>query len=55
MASIYKRGNGWTASVSIPVNGIYKKKTKSGFKTKTAANKWATGLPMRKVRKIITN
>lgn len=42
MASIYKRGNGWTASVSIPVNGIYKKKTKSGFKTKTAANKWAT-------------
>lgn len=41
MASIYKRGNGWTVSVSIPYEGIYKKKTKSGFKTKTEANNWA--------------
>lgn len=48
MASIYKRGNGWTASVSIPVNGIYTKKTKSGFKTKTEANKWATETEFKK-------
>ncbi|WP_288946115.1 site-specific integrase [uncultured Leuconostoc sp.] len=41
MASIYKRGKTWTASVSIPINGVYKKKTKSGFTTKTEANRWA--------------
>lgn len=41
MASIYKRGNTWTVSVSVPFEGSYKKKTKSGFKTKTEANQWA--------------
>ena len=41
MASIYKRGKTWTASVSVPINGVYKKKTKSGFTTKTEANRWA--------------
>lgn len=41
MASIYKRGKTWTASVSVPINGVYKKKTKSGFTTKSEANKWA--------------
>lgn len=41
MASIYKRGKTWTASVSVPIDGVYKKKTKSGFTTKTEANRWA--------------
>ncbi len=26
MASIYKRGKTWTASVSVHINGVYKKK-----------------------------
>lgn len=26
MASIYKRGKTWTASVSVHMNGVYKKK-----------------------------
>lgn len=41
MASIYKRGKTWTASVSVPYQGGYKKKTRSGFKTKTEANAWS--------------
>jgi integrase len=41
MASIYKRGKTWTASVSVPYKGDYKKKTKSGFKTKAEANAWS--------------
>ncbi|TOY71455.1 site-specific integrase [Leuconostoc mesenteroides] len=41
MASIYKRGKTFTVSVSVPYQGGYKKKTKSGFKTKTEANQWA--------------
>ncbi|MDD9139177.1 site-specific integrase [Fructobacillus sp. CRL 2054] len=41
MASIYKRSNSWTASVSIKLNGQYRKKTKSGFPTKKEAEQWA--------------
>lgn len=44
MASIYKRGKTWTASVSTKVDGQLRKKTKSGFSTKTEANKWATSI-----------
>lgn len=41
MASIYKRGKTWTANVLLNVGGIKKRKTKSGFRTKSEANKWA--------------
>ncbi|MBZ5958181.1 site-specific integrase [Leuconostoc gasicomitatum] len=49
MASIYKRGTSWTASVSINKDRIYKKKTKSGFRTKTDANKWAIETESQKI------
>jgi len=49
MASIYKRGTSWTASVSINKDGTYKKKTKSGFRTKTDANKWAIETESQKI------
>lgn len=42
MASFYKRGSTYTASVSIKKNNKYAKKTKSGFRTKTEAKTWAT-------------
>lgn len=42
MASIYKRGKTWTANVFIIKDGTRKRKTKSGFSTKSEANKWAT-------------
>lgn len=42
MASFYKRGSTYTASVSIKKNNKYAKKTKSGFRTKAAAKAWAT-------------
>lgn len=42
MASIYKRGKTWTANVFVIQDGKRKRKTKSGFSTKSEANKWAT-------------
>lgn len=41
MASIFKRGKTYTASVSIKQNGEFKKKSKGGFKGKTEAKAWA--------------
>lgn len=41
MASIYKRSNGWAASVYYKLNGKDKRKVKSGFGTKSDAQKWA--------------
>lgn len=41
MASIYKRGNTWTANVFVLKNGQRRRKTKSGFRTKAEANGWA--------------
>ncbi len=49
MASIYKRGSKWTASVSININGKYKKKTKSGFITKSEAKKWSIEVENQKI------
>jgi len=54
MASIYKRGTSWTASVSININGNYKKKTKSGFRTKTDANKWAIETENQKINNTLS-
>lgn len=42
MASIYKRGSRYTVSVSVKDGGKYRKKTKSGFKTKAEAKMWAS-------------
>lgn len=41
MATIEKRGKTYTARISLKVNGKYKRKSKSGFTTKTAAKSWA--------------
>lgn len=41
MASIYKRSNNWTVEVVYRVDGVRKKKRKSGFTTKSEAQKWA--------------
>lgn len=41
MASIYKRGETWTANVSFVSSGKRVRKTKSGFKSKREANTWA--------------
>ncbi|WP_433322390.1 tyrosine-type recombinase/integrase [Weissella tructae] len=41
MATIEKRGKTYTARISLKVDGKYKRKSKSGFKTKTAAKSWA--------------
>lgn len=49
MASFYKRGTNWTASVSIKVDGSFKKKTKSGFKTKREATNWAIEMENKKI------
>ena len=49
MASFYKRGTNWTASVSIKVDGLFKKKTKSGFKTKREATNWAIEMENKKI------
>ena len=49
MASIYKTDAGtYRVKVSIPVNGKYKQKTKSGFKNKTEAKAWATQIEAHK-------
>lgn len=44
MASIYKRGTTYTVNVSIVINGVRKRKTKSGFKSKREANAWAANV-----------
>ncbi|GAK31864.1 phage integrase [Weissella oryzae SG25] len=41
MASVYKRGKTYTASISIKDGGKFKKKSKGGFKGKTEAKVWA--------------
>ncbi|MCM6837711.1 Arm DNA-binding domain-containing protein [Leuconostoc mesenteroides] len=49
MASIFKTDAGtYRVKVSIPVNGKYKQKTKSGFKNKTEAKAWATQIEAHK-------
>ncbi|WP_419154674.1 tyrosine-type recombinase/integrase [Weissella bombi] len=50
MASFYKRGKTWTASVSIKVGTSYKKKTKSGFRTRPEARAWAVTIESAKNR-----
>lgn len=54
MASIYKRGKTWTASVSVPTDTGYKKKTKSGFLTKKEANNWAIETESQKINDTLT-
>ncbi|MCP1276271.1 site-specific integrase [Leuconostoc citreum] len=53
MASIYKRGKTWTANVLITANGDKKRKTKSGFTTKSEANKWAVEIEHQKNNDIL--
>ncbi|NFA02990.1 tyrosine-type recombinase/integrase [Weissella cibaria] len=48
MASIYKRDGKWRAEVNYKDGGKYKKKTKSGFKTKAEANAWASSIEVQK-------
>ncbi|CAK1227842.1 Integrase/recombinase [Fructobacillus tropaeoli] len=48
MASIYKRSNGWGASVYYQLDGKDKRKVKSGFKTKSDAQKWAIEIEQQK-------
>lgn len=48
MASIYKRSNGWGASVYYQLDGKDKRKVKSGFKTKSDAQKWAVEIEQQK-------
>ncbi|MBJ7630979.1 site-specific integrase [Weissella sp. GP1] len=48
MASIYKRDGKWRAEVNYKDGGKYKKKTKSGFKTKAEANAWASSIEIQK-------
>lgn len=48
MASIYKRDGKWRAEVDYKDGGKYKKKTKSGFKTKAEANAWASSIEVQK-------
>ncbi|CAK8054164.1 Arm DNA-binding domain-containing protein [Eupransor demetentiae] len=40
MSSEYKRGKTWTSSVVVNVRGEKKRKTKSGFPTKSEARRW---------------
>ena len=54
MASIYKRGKTWTANVFVIQDGKRKRKTKSGFGTKTEANKWAIGIENQKINNQLT-
>ncbi|MEX0380429.1 tyrosine-type recombinase/integrase [Leuconostoc sp. MS02] len=51
MASIYKRGTGWTANVSIMQNSKRIRKTKSGFTTKREAVIWANDTEFKKQNK----
>lgn len=50
MASIYKRGKTWTANVFVIVGEKRTRKTKSGFVTKTEANKWAVNIENQKLQ-----
>lgn len=54
MASIYKRGKSWTANVFILQDGTRKRKTKSGFITKSDANKWAIETESQKIKNIVS-
>ncbi|MBZ5995399.1 site-specific integrase [Leuconostoc gelidum subsp. gasicomitatum] len=54
MASIYKRGKVWTANVFILHDGVRKRKTKSGFTTKSEANKWAIETENKKINNAIS-
>ncbi|MBZ5971639.1 site-specific integrase [Leuconostoc gasicomitatum] len=54
MASIYKRGKAWTANVFILQDGVRKRKTKSGFATKSEANKWAIETENKKINNTIS-
>lgn len=48
MASIYKRSNGWGASVYYKLGGKDKRKVKSGFNTKSEAQQWANKVEFEK-------
>lgn len=48
MASIYKRGNTWTANIFVMKKGQRRRKTKSGFKTKAQATGWASEMEIAK-------
>lgn len=54
MASIYKRGKTWTANVFILQGNTRKRKTKSGFTTKSEANKWAVGVESKKINNTVS-
>ncbi|MBZ5980080.1 site-specific integrase [Leuconostoc gasicomitatum] len=54
MASIYKRGRTWTANVFLIAGDTKKRKTKSGFTTKSEANKWAIGIENQKINNVLT-
>lgn len=54
MASIFKRGKTYAVSVSIPENGKYKKKSRSGFKTKAEANAWAVEMESSKAKGFVS-
>lgn len=49
MASIYKRGKTWTANVFVIQDGSRKRKTKSGFTTKSEATKWSVDMENKKI------
>ncbi|MBS9338350.1 site-specific integrase [Fructobacillus sp. M2-14] len=55
MASIYKRGKVWAAAVSYKTNDKYTRKVKSGFSTKTEAQKWAISIEEQKNRGGLSN
>lgn len=54
MASIYKRGKTWTANVFVLKDGVRRRKTKSGFRTKAEASGWAGEQELAKANKTIT-
>lgn len=48
MTNIYKRGKTSTANILVTVDGQHKRKTKSGFLTKSQANKWSISVEEQK-------
>lgn len=54
MASIYKRGKTWTANVFVMKDGERRRKTKSGFRTKSEAQGWANETEVAKQKHAIT-
>lgn len=54
MASIYKRGNTWTANIFVMKDGKRRRKTKSGFKTKAQAKGWANEMEVAKQNNTLT-